>query len=103
MTKSDHVGARNLSGDRASQTFLPSHLLLPNRMLWVSNFRSAAQIRQTVSLLVPCAAHRQAVVIAKGEQAETLHLKAGVKELQRQLRNEQKRTGRAKGARLRDA
>ena len=42
MTKSDHVGARNGSGDRASQISLPSRLLSPNRMLRVYNSRSVA-------------------------------------------------------------
>jgi len=103
MIKSDHVGARNRAGERASQILLPSRLLSPNRMPRVSNPRSAAQIRQTASLLVPCAARRRATAITKGEQAEILHLKAKVKDIQRQLRNERKRTGRAKAARLQDA
>jgi len=93
MTKSDHVGARNGSGDRASQISLPSRLLSPNQMPRVSNSRSVAQLRQTASLLVPCVARRRTMAVTGDEQAEILHLKAGVKELQRQLRNERKRTG----------
>ena len=67
----------------------------------LSKSRSPAQIKQTASLHVPRAARRRAAIITEDEQAEMLQLKAKVKDLQRQLRNQRKRTKRAKAACLR--
>jgi hypothetical protein len=61
-------------------------------------------MRQVAALHVPRLAHRrvESIIFAEGEQAEILLLKVKVKDLQRQLRNERKRTKRAKATRLRD-
>jgi len=68
----------------------------------VSKFRSPAQKTQTRSLHVPRAAQRQEFVIAEGERAQIFQLRDQAKNLQQELRNERKRSKRAKTARLRD-
>ena len=105
MTKSDHVwrpkATGNGSGDRASQTLLSSRLALLNQMPRIPSSRSPAQKRQTARIQAPRTAHRRSLPITEDEQAEILRLKAKVKDLQRELRNERKRVKRVKAVCLR--
>jgi len=85
-----------------SQIILSPCLLLLDLMPQASNSRSPAQKNQTRSLHVLWVTQRQGPASTEGKRAQILQLKDKVKNIQQELRNERKRTKRAKAARLRD-